>query len=779
MKKITIVISLFLLHTSSFFGQQEDFVTLSFEAKQYDNIIKLDSISIENITRGGKIILREDTIIELTPTSIYEQNITDRGINLFQNYPNPFSKKTNIRVNIPERDILFLNIYDLTGRKLASYESEFDKGTHLFSFYASNEQGYILTVNSNKYSKQRQLMIQTGKSERATPIIKYKGLEHTSESYSYTPNKSDDDFLFELGDDLLFIGYVTYDAEGVLYDNFIEQNITEDKHYIFEIPGFYNLFIEAYPTAGGTVRGRGRYPEGKEVEIGATPFEGYEFSSWFGDTETVNSTTSEETTIIIPNKNISLVANFDKKKYNVTVEANPEEGGIVSGDGYYSFEDKVPLRAVANDGYTFINWTNEDNEVLSNSDSYDYEMPKNDVVITGNFQETEYFSLYIDIEGEGEVEINPDEELYPVGAEVNLKAIPGDGLFFKGWTGDYEGKEDNITITMTKDKNITANFGEPETDEYILTIGIEGSGHTNPPAGQYILKENDEIIITANPSHKWELVEWLENENEHIGSELILEYVMPADEVLITAVFEESPFVCGEDNFTYHGYHYSTIEIDNKCWFAENLVTSRYSDGSNIPGRLNNLDWETTTSGAFDIYNHAEVPGINSEAQMAQTYGKLYNWYAVNDDRGLCPEGWHVPSNNEWTQLTNYLQDYYFLHNDASSKVIEGVGNALKSCKQIYSPEEGCNTMLHPRWTSHQYHYGYDKIDFSALPGGIKRSSGGYSALGETGYWWSSTEQIPGRSFYRTLFHSTGHLGAGDGNQNIGLSVRCVKDIAQ
>lgn len=110
--------------------------------------------------------------------------------------------------------------------------------------------------------------------------------------------------------------------------------------------------------------------------------------------------------------------------------------------------------------------------------------------------------------------------------------------------------------------------------------------------------------------------------------------------------------------------------------------------------------------GAYAIYPHDEAEGLNSEQEMAEAYGKLYNWYAVDDTRGLCPAGWRVPTNEEITALTDYIKGN-IQQDDAA--------NVLKSGRQVNSPLGGdCDTEEHPRWNENQTHHGTDDLEFDA-----------------------------------------------------------------
>ena len=205
------------------------------------------------------------------------------------------------------------------------------------------------------------------------------------------------------------------------------------------------------------------------------------------------------------------------------------------------------------------------------------------------------------------------------------------------------------------------------------------------------------------------------------------------------------------------GYSYGVVEIGDQCWFAENLRTTVYADGTAIPGGLTDGEWMSTTSGATAVYGEDSGCGNSSpdidacdEAQSLAEYGRLYNWYAVDDARGLCPSGWHVPTDGEWTNL-----DYYI-----SSQGFNGTeGTSLKS---TYGWFGGGN--------------GTDDFGFSALPGGFRFNlSGSFDSAGYFGYWWSSSPS-GGDAWYRYLFYANSAIVPDNYNPRIGLSVRCLRD---
>jgi uncharacterized protein (TIGR02145 family) len=191
---------------------------------------------------------------------------------------------------------------------------------------------------------------------------------------------------------------------------------------------------------------------------------------------------------------------------------------------------------------------------------------------------------------------------------------------------------------------------------------------------------------------------------------------------------------------------------------AENLKTTTYRNGTPIPNVTNGSDWFNLTTGAYVWYDN--------DISWKGPYGALYNWYATVDANGLCPTGWHVPTNDEWTALTDFIGGTGSPH-----------GNELKSCRQVNSPlGGGCNTTEHPRWDEYNGVWGTDDYGFSGLPGGTRYDSGPFYDVGYDGYWWSSTEYSSNGAWGRYLNYYDGNVGVGVGGKLRGFSVRCLRD---
>lgn len=216
--------------------------------------------------------------------------------------------------------------------------------------------------------------------------------------------------------------------------------------------------------------------------------------------------------------------------------------------------------------------------------------------------------------------------------------------------------------------------------------------------------------------------------------------------------FQTPSFSCGEDQVTdIDGNVYPTVLIGSQCWMTENLKTTKYRNAEPLQYLTS---FVASTTGAYGY--------IWGEPAWGVHYGALYNYYAVGSENGLCPEGWHVPTDAEWTLLTGYI----------SAINNSNIGNQLKSCRQVDSPLGGiCNTNDHPRWNSNTSHHGTDDFGFSAYGGGQMSSFG----LCTHGYWWSSTVKEDNSVWYRGIFLHTGDVFVSYAEKNSGFSVRCLK----
>lgn len=189
-------------------------------------------------------------------------------------------------------------------------------------------------------------------------------------------------------------------------------------------------------------------------------------------------------------------------------------------------------------------------------------------------------------------------------------------------------------------------------------------------------------------------------------------------------------------------YSSNEVKIGNQVWMTTNLNVSTFRNGDSIPEAKTDEEWINA-----GINHQPAWCYYNNDPTNGEKYGKLYNWYAVNDSRGLAPKGYHVPSDAEWTVLTDYLGG------------TEKAEAKMKAKTGWYQDENSTNSS-----------------GFSGLPGGFRSYGGPFYGIGYVGGWWSSTEKESANAWYRDLVYLNGNVGRDFDSKQVGFSVRCLRD---
>ncbi|MBW6500589.1 MAG: Ig-like domain-containing protein [Bacteroidales bacterium] len=199
------------------------------------------------------------------------------------------------------------------------------------------------------------------------------------------------------------------------------------------------------------------------------------------------------------------------------------------------------------------------------------------------------------------------------------------------------------------------------------------------------------------------------------------------------------------------GNSYSAVEIGNQIWMGENLKVTHYTDGSAIPYITGDAEWEGS----------ADIPAFcwpSNDSANKDIYGAFYNWNAVNwytvSTGRLCPDGWHVPTDEEWTSLALFLDPT----NATSGGMLKETGTTHWS-----SPNTGAT----------------NESGFTALPGGHRNNYGQFTGTGISGYWWTSTLHSPGYAYMRGMYYNISAVASAGIWPVYGMSVRCIKDVAE
>jgi uncharacterized protein (TIGR02145 family) len=421
----------------------------------------------------------------------------------------------------------------------------------------------------------------------------------------------------------------------------------------------------------------------------------------------------------------------------------------------------VTLTAQTTDSTHFVNWTKEgETNPVSTTATYNFTAEAAGNYIA-NFAINPTLKLVAD--GHGTVDTvgviagvtlksAADKEYYVVpGTVVSVKAKPDAGFVFVQWN---DGKTNNpLDTTINSEVTLTATFALP-------TPGLTPEGELTVFGSEFV-SETGEIVSRPSITETGGLID---------------ESVVPVP-----------VFTCGTSTVTDHeGNVYATVQIGNQCWMRDNLrTTTSPSTGTYIIPATN----------AKNTYTGKQACWYGNDSAMCVTknYGLHYNWNAavdtfntaygetsVNTDfsnavsvtftghrRGICPNGWHVPSDAEWTTMTNYV---------SSQSAYRCSGNSSNIAKALASTE-GWNSYSGECYPGDQSVTANNATGFSAVPAGQGYGSS-FGRAGQDAYFWSATqgESVSAIAYYRDLEYSNASVARGDRHKNYGFPVRCLRD---
>ena len=188
------------------------------------------------------------------------------------------------------------------------------------------------------------------------------------------------------------------------------------------------------------------------------------------------------------------------------------------------------------------------------------------------------------------------------------------------------------------------------------------------------------------------------------------------------------------------------VTIGKQVWMTQNLNVDKFRNGDPIPEAKTDEEWSKAGENGEPAWCY-----YNNNPDNGDRYGKLYNWYAVNDPRGLAPEGWKIPSDEEWSRLADFL----------GGESVAGTKMKSTDFWADYGGKSGNGT---------------NESGFSGLPGGLRYHDGSFLNVGKNGNWWSSTEIDSFNAWHRILNYSNGSVNWYYYNKENGFSVRCLRD---
>ena len=316
----------------------------------------------------------------------------------------------------------------------------------------------------------------------------------------------------------------------------------------------------------------------------------------------------------------------------------------------------------------------------------------------------------------------------------------------------------NYEIELKED-NKPSGLAEYGNDCCVRRVGdANGSGDDEPTIGDVSLLIDAKFITGTCDGILGCLTE--ADVNQSGGVNPVCDDITIGDiSILIDYLFITGPDLglpaCATGTVTdIDGNVYLTVVIGDQEWMAEDLKVTRYRNGDGVPNETDGETWAGLTTGAYCEYGN--------DPNNVTTYGRLYNWYAVNDTRGIAPAGWHVPSDEEWKQLELNLGMSQAQADDIHWRGTDEGGKLKESGTSHWLPPNAGAT---------------NSSGFTALPGGDRYYGGAFSTLlGEAANYWSTTEYPGEVAWHRFVYYQNSQIYRGHDSKRYGFSIRCVKD---
>jgi len=271
----------------------------------------------------------------------------------------------------------------------------------------------------------------------------------------------------------------------------------------------------------------------------------------------------------------------------------------------------------------------------------------------------------------------------------------------------------------------------------------------------YNLKDIDTIGLVKNPDNYVMKIFYQNNQVAYYPTEVMTSIKFEKDSANNQVM---NVYICGYpkpyllssiDSIYFYIDIYQPLTIGTQVWMLKNLNVDHYRNGDSIPEVRDSLIWINLNNGGWCIYQNSD--------SLGKIYGKLYNWFTINDSRGIAPFGWHVSSSSDWEELVRYLNDDYY---NAAGK-LKSIGTIENGNGLWYNPNTGAT----------------NETGFSALSGGNRDYKNGIIyACGSSGYWWTATEIEATKTEVMCMYNNSAQLSVWSLIKQNGFSVRCIKD---
>lgn len=765
-------------------------VTLTFTGQDTSGrYLRLNRVVISNLSRNWtETIYWPDTVLEMQNSTRIAEHVAN-VFSLEQNIPNPFDGITTVQLHKAEAGRTTLWVSDLSGKELVRYEGLLSDGTHRFRLSLPNAQVYFLHAQSGKYSASIKMV---SKGNGGSSMIEYEGQTLSYKLDMGKAMKGSTNQTFVLGDMMEYVGYVVIDgmeleSEHITQAQYDSQFLTLRFQFAIERPCHGTTTVTDYDGNIYNTVQIGNQCWMRENLRTVHYTDGTEISFAMGNTYS-NSMPYR----YAPDDDQSLVSIYGYL-YNWPAVMHSSASSSVNRSGvqgicpigwhvpseaeWLQLIDYVSSQSenVCNSNTSYIakslaattGWTSHNgtcaigNNMTSNNVTGFSALPAGFYYRGNNLTFGDYVGywsatensngkvfgrslIYYDaIVYNGEcdkdyaisVRCLLDEEHDPVVPTVNTAAVQIQMSLTSAISGG--------TVTATGGADVTAR-GVCWSTSPLPTLAdsytVDGSGTGNFSSNITGLTAGTSYYVRAYATNS-------------VGTAYGNQVVFTTPDVSQTC--QGTPSVTD-----YDGNTYNTVQIGNQCWMRENMRTTHYADGTSISVT------STFSNDSACLY----VPNGNPD-----TYGYLYNWTAIMHNasssstnpsgvQGICPNGWHVPSDDEWTQLANYLSSYYICGSNNTH-----IAKSLAASSGWNTCSDACTV-------------GYDQdfnnsTGFSAFPvGNFSFISYNYYQLGARACLWSATETEDGYVWYRFLLYNRATMYQDYTVKNNGLSVRCLRD---
>ena len=733
----------------SIFGISQSSITVKFSG-QLDGFTyqRLDSVKVSDISKGWtEMVYYPDTIAILSETNNLGTISSDKDA-LYQNVPNPFDCTTTAELAISKLSDITLQLVDVNGRTLISYNGTLNAGIHKFEISSEKPQTYLLNaqVGTKSYSIR---MVNIGNG--CGNAIKYIG-----ESQGITA-KLECQNQFSVGDNMRYVGYTTIDGNVTpsaifVQQQFVSQHIILNFNSQLPLPEVTTLDARNVGATTATMQGRalgqtqaigflyGTSPYDLQYNVIATPTLTEDFfaqitglspnTTYYYKAYAVNETGTATGELL------SFTTEPPSIYHDITVQFS-SRGHSTNYQWLYLY---IPLDSVKVQNLT-RNWTRT-------------------LIFPDTVMNVDLNNTKLDVEGN----VGANDQMVYTGyttyrgivyyRQINsyLRSETLQFMFEIPFCDDFF-----VHIELTDCEPITYNGitytqnGHYEIEHYQTSYNCDSVVILDVDIRNQIF--NEIVVQTCDASYTFDGITYTES---GIYQRLYTS-VHGCDSLVSLRLTIGNGFTDERD-----GNSYCTLTIGNQVWMAENL---RY-----LPSVYRSSE-ESYTESRYYVYDYQ---GNNVEEAKAtynyNEYGVLYNNIAAQT---ACPAGWHLPSDSEWTELEIYLENngYNFdgyVDTDTDRDTHNVIGKSMAS-QSNWSISDISNS---PGWLQEKN----NSSGFNGKPAGWKHLNGLFKHINESAAWWGTGYYSNGNGWDRYLFFSRAHCTRSHNNKHIGLSVRCIQN---